>query len=248
MTSIQIRLRLLPCIVVAALGGSSLADTIVFADGDFDLADWTETSWRFGSGGTATISQVPGNPGTARQVRQVVFEPGPANVVEFHALNSAVYNPVVDGEILSVDFSLEYLNVATESPPFVSMTFVLAIKQGDSYFTPPGFGTGSATGWQSVNAIYTEADFGLMTFDALTLMRDEDIQPDFSSSGGEIEIGFITANSDGTAVGVDDDRTAAFDNFSVTLTTHICPEDLDGDGVVGSSDLAALLAAWGTCK
>ena len=27
----------------------------------------------------------------------------------------------------------------------------------------------------------------------------------------------------------------------------LCPSDVDGDGIVGTSDLLALLAAWGAC-
>jgi len=43
-----------------------------------------------------------------------------------------------------------------------------------------------------------------------------------------------------------DSAVAVFDNINFDRASQ-CPTDFDGDGVVGSRDLAAVLAAWGVC-
>jgi hypothetical protein len=50
---------------------------------------------------------------------------------------------------------------------------------------------------------------------------------------------------------VDGDGSVGFTDLSTLLAAWgacaACPEDLDGDGNVGFTDLSSLLASWGAC-
>lgn len=97
------------------------------------------------------------------------------------------------------------------------------------------FGAGNETGfvWTEATGMRSAADF-------------------LEANGSSVPLGtrildLTDISADGsTIVGVAlDDSTGRFRGFRILLS-NTCPADLDGDGNVSASDLAVLLAAWGT--
>jgi hypothetical protein len=69
---------------------------------------------------------------------------------------------------------------------------------------------------------------------------------DFVTLTADVRIRFIASDLLNNSV-----TEAAIDDFVVRFGSCVennCPADLDGDGTVGSPDLAALLSAWGSGK
>jgi len=190
-------LRPLAFLVISFLATPSSA--ITFADGTFDPADWTLI---LSGDGTVTAGQVVsgGNPGAYREVNDLP-DVG-LSVAGFHLQSSFVWDPSVSGAIDQVDWSIDFLNVA--SGQFVA----LAMQQAGANRAAGGFVTTNFRGsWFTMGDVgLTEADFA---------------GADFSASGSPITFGFLTANTWDPAAG-SIDNIVAYDNLSITV--HPVPE------------------------
>ncbi|MDP2044929.1 MAG: hypothetical protein Q8L00_01825, partial [Deltaproteobacteria bacterium] len=88
---------------------TSTANALTFSDGTFNNADWELIVQSFAEGCTSTASQQPlgGNPGEYRRVINFVTS-GNSGVVGYHFYKNSEYNPSLQGEITSIDFSYDH--------------------------------------------------------------------------------------------------------------------------------------------
>ena len=110
--------RVLLCgIMVSVIGfttmGIANAQT-VFTDGVFADADWTFHLFEVGAGGTVAYHQSlsGGNPGEFRVIRNTVpANSGEARVYGFYLREEATYNPSAQGEISSITYSEDSVQI-----------------------------------------------------------------------------------------------------------------------------------------
>lgn len=204
------------CIMVMAMIITVPAFAIVtFSDGTFNNTDWSLTELK--NDGLATANQIGsgGNPGTFRQtVNTIPDQNYTISVYGVSLRNNAIYNPSTQGAIISVDYSED----AATAPTSGSQVSGPAILQGGQYFlrctgilTP-----NSADGWQTQTSLGLLAtDFCLM--DA-TGTPNPTMHPNFSSSGGQMQLGFFRGNVIGPHNAIQ--PTAGIDNWSVTINNN----------------------------
>ena len=197
----QVRPRIASCVLLlaglaVAIAASARAGTpgASFFDGTFVDADWIVTLTDASVNGEVTAQQtMGGNPGYYRDVEQELTDL-PGLVQAIHAHTGFVFEPILGGEILSVDWSIDFFNLQ------VGQAVALAIEQdgiwyiGDVFVTT-SFGPGIWTSRERIGL--TESDFPGV---------------DFSSNGAPLSFGFFTANSG--EVGV---FRVGYDNFGVRL-------------------------------
>ncbi len=227
-----------------------------FFDGDLPGAPtWDISTVTFGNGGTATSTLLPadGNPDACRQI-DIDINNAPINmrsgVLSVHVNTSATYDPAVDGQIDLVCYSV--WGNEGEKGVVARMRVSPVVRQnGALYITRLGafVGDSAIDGWTFFSDVNTQDQFvEVDPSDSLDGL-DLDSHPDFSSDGSSIEFGFAARNNTGISGG-GAMRSVRIDNWQLTLISGVCddpcPGDLNGDGVVGSEDLAILLAAWGT--
>jgi len=188
---------LLAVLAISLLATPSAA--ITFTDGAFDPADWTLI---LSGDGTVTAGQVAscGNPDAHREVNDLP-DMG-LSVAGFHLQSSFVWDPSVSGAIDQVDWSIDFLNVAS------GQFSALAMQQAGANRAAGGFVTTNFRGsWFTMGDVgLTEADF---------------TGADFSAAGSPITFGFLTANTWDPAAG-SIDNIVAYDNLSITV--HPVPE------------------------
>jgi hypothetical protein len=229
---------------------STAAATVVIGDTEFDPSDWN-TQQIVTTVGSTTVTQVTGgNPGNTRRIQLVLPEPGPNGVGVIQTLQTDSYDPA-SGEIFSLDFDLDFLNVSSNSGLIVyHAVSLLLLQDGNIYLNKnTGFSTGSDPGWQSSSSPNLVAsDFGLLDlgnlgFGGEIFGVDFDSNPDFS--GGPIQFGFATLLTDGTPQGTLDTRVAAYDNFSVAVNP-VLPVPALGSLAMGL--LVALIGGFGVWR
>lgn len=185
------------CAVLLALGSSGSAQAITFSDTEFADSDWTVILEDYGApgagGGVANGFQVGsnGNPGAYRR-SEVGFATA-ANVTEIviniQLREGAVFDPSTQGAIETVDLSYD---VFIES----SAAFGgIVLRQGGIFYYSAGQNPAANSIWQSISLPgRVSTSFGTCEnlFGALCAEAGSG-DPDFSSSGGPIEIGFFQA-------------------------------------------------------
>jgi hypothetical protein len=203
------------CLMVLVALGASFAGSAraaTFSDGAFVPADWTVTTEVLNLGGTVNPSQVGsgGNPTAFRQIDDVLNSTGGGpfsnSVFGFHARVAALWNPAVDGPIVSLDYSEDAYRFAGSGVQANG----IALRQGGVIYYGPGSVTPATTGvWQP----YAWAGLVASNFDALAPGVQN---PDFSAAGGTIQFGFFRANSTSTGGG-GGTASGGIDNWSVTI-------------------------------
>ncbi len=187
---------------------TSTANALTFSDGTFNNEDWTLNVITEGNGGTVTASQQTsgGNTGSYRQTIDVM-NPSPSSVRGYHLQKSAVYNPSLQGAIISIDGS-------RNSKMFVGFgagqDTGFALYQGGNYFMYHIVDSNTSV-WTN----YSKT--GLKAEDFFVFLSPT-LHPDFSTSGGPITFGYMTSNSAGPY-----SITNGVDNWSVTLNTAPVP-------------------------
>ena len=125
-----------------------------------------------------------------------------------HLRNDASYTPILEGEIVSLDFSIDFLNIDIFGQ---GQNFGVAILQNGNYYygssqiTAPGgaiWTPGTATNLGAVDFIEILADAS----------TNNSSHPDFSITGSTIIFGFTTANITGFSGSID----VGYDNWSVS--------------------------------
>ncbi|OGQ81800.1 MAG: hypothetical protein A2289_09405 [Deltaproteobacteria bacterium RIFOXYA12_FULL_58_15] len=184
---------------------------LLFSDETFDNADWDVTIvTTLGEGGLSSGTQVlpNGAPGAYRQVTNIVndgTETLSSNVFAFHRFSHATYNPSVDGPIACVDYQEDtrmFMGVG------MGQGAGAAIRQGGLVYRGPFFSL--------ADTVWTRRYFFGLTANDFSLPSDSSAHPDFSVSGGPMEIGFMRNNSTysgGYTI------TAGTDNWSFMIVT-----------------------------
>lgn len=192
---------------------------VIFSDQTFLDANWSATKIfdsTPGTNGTFSAFQVGagGNPGAFRETDHALTGIGGFVIDQFRS--GATFSPVASGAIVSIDFALDvrFLGGSTGTSQ-VGYEFILA-QGGSHYFSSgtlavalgPGNGAPGAS-WQS------------FTFPGLTQSNFTKIfgpgptNPDFSATGGDIQFGYLTTNSE--AFGNPITTRSGIDNWSVTV-------------------------------
>jgi len=184
-----------------------------FEDGDFQDASWTSTIVAGRSMGDFTLDdvrtvQAGGNPGAYRRVEATVTSTAQQAAVIWvaHALEGAIFDPGVDGEICWLELSLDGTD---QFDPLVSRESIFAVfllQDGTYYWGERLFV--SSDQWET--GTWTADDF--VKFDG-----DGPELPDFGPSGAPIQFGFLTGSSRPTAVPGVGMTVAGADNFKVQV-------------------------------
>lgn len=207
-------LVLLACVVAVSCGGSSptspdaaapasgsssgpgpRGETAITSDDVFDDNDWDDEAQVFGQGGTggAGHTRYLGRAdGDYRQITITVNSAenssAPAQVAVFSIKRGATYFPSSDGTIFSIDYREDSILLSGGGNGQYSAP---AIRQNGKYYTlVPGGGA-----FPTPDAAWTPHSLtGLRQNDFRTLASASD-HPDFSTTGGRIEVGFMRLHS-----------------------------------------------------
>lgn len=236
-------------VLIAMIGGESLARTVTYADGTALPPLWTVFAEGAGAGGGAASHYVSsgGNPDTYRRVSLLVNSAPTcctrSTIMIGHVMTGVSYNPATQGAITSVSYSED----ARPYTPFSTFeaTGPLLRQDGVVYIARRLY-TGIEPAWATLSASgFVAADF--VAFDGGDPIDgvDDSVHPNFTASGSPIEVGFyrmLTTPLGGQGF----DTETAFDNFSLTLFTPApCLGDITGDQQVNTADLTGLLARFG---
>lgn len=209
---------LLVLLTVALLfAGTVQAEEIIqsWSDQTFANSDWSihVSQSSLDSTPTVSASQSPtgGNPGAYRSVSHLTNVAGSQQLYVVHLHSSWTWNPSTQGPITEVTYSMD-ANVFNGGISD-AVGFGIAIRQASTFYVADYFGIIEQTGWQShsVTTPLTESDFGLAEWPTPAG------NPDFSTSGGLIEFGFLTQNGTSSTTDVLS-SSSGVDNVSIEIT------------------------------
>jgi hypothetical protein len=203
--------------VALSIASPALSAVTVVRDGDFADADWELLVYSFKStlgaqpGGMVDASQQSGgNPGTMRRVvNHIVRAPSGTEFSStwgVHLKKGFVYDPSAQGPIATIDYSEDARKITS------GQLTGLAVRQGSKvFYTEAGVFTNPA--WTRVEQLaIVPGNFAEITADGPV----QGSKPDFSASGGPLEVGFIRANSNGNG-GSAYAVTGDIDNWEVRI-------------------------------
>ena len=248
-----------PFVVVAAVsalgtGGAATADTTVVTFTKGDAGGWIGPA---GSGGTTSVVSTGGNP--TWNMRTVFNNFG---ITFFNNANAAFLGDYTTSPsaTVAIDLRVEFLNFFGQnvSRPWLVEFRNYDLAQGGYPWTSVWFkfaqvSSASVAQWKTFT----------VTFDP----RSTALPPGWQGYGAEDPVTYAPVLPPGVTFrdvleGVDvvafttlepgmffgfTDHTFRIDNVTVTRVPASTPGDVDGDGLVNATDLAALLAAWGAC-
>lgn len=209
--------RILGIVGAAACASQALAINSFF-DGVFNNSDWTVTTFTNanGAGSFVASGQSPsgGNPNEFRRVSHAVNVSGPGgSVVGIHLKSTAFYNPAVDGAISSIYYSEDSINFSSQGGN--GQGTGLAMLQGGKYYilrnpilVMPY--SGYSTWTPNIAASISAADLYEVTPTGAILSTSN---PDFSASGGVMQLGFWRGNSGNISY----DTACGIDNWNVRM-------------------------------
>lgn len=173
-----------------------------FTEGNFANADWTVTN--FGNR-TATATQVVGDvSGNARQVTHPLTLNSNVQACHVYSRPGATLNPA-NGAIQSLDFSIraKFISGVGANGHQVG----LALMQDDICYRVGALVTGTSGNWVQLSLTgLTSADF--------TRFDGQPGNPDFSTSGEPIYMGFRTGNGN---AGQSINQIVLYDDFSIVV-------------------------------
>jgi hypothetical protein len=190
----------------------SAAGVTVFADGTFNLPDWSITRIQFGNGGQQTESQqlFGGNPDEFLEITNLVFAaPNPnqfSRIVGVYLKNDAVHNPQVDGPITSIRYSEDALLVSGFGN---GQGIRPALEQGGNIYLGPLL--------LSPDFVWTPKLLANLTASSFYLAPEVlNMHPDFSATGAPIKFGFARLNTTpGNSIFI----VGGIDNWRVEVTS-----------------------------
>jgi hypothetical protein len=194
-----------------ATEGFSINDT-VFNDSDWEhIVIWDQTPG--GGSFSAFQAESGGNPGYYQQGNHTY---GPGNVRYGHVfVGTGAYDLSVMNPILSVDYSYDFIVFTAASTGSPAVGTELLVRQDGQYFVGPNTDFFYGDPWKSVSLTINVDDFRMITSSGYI-----DEQPDFSSNGGTIEFGYISANRTGFENNYHD---FGIDNFEVSVNAVPIP-------------------------
>ena len=202
-------------LVVPAFAMAQTVSDSTFLDGN-----WSGTQFTAGNGGSSTGAQVltGGNPGAYRNVVDVVNAAPSGStsvVISTHLYTPFTYDPSSAGAIGSLNYAEDAACTAGCFGDGQS-TGPALLQGGSLYILIPVVVTGPSGTWTPhvLNGL-TAADFGLVNVTPTTIV-DPTQHPDFTASGGSIQVGFFRGN--GTSLnGGGYTLAAGIDNWQITL-------------------------------
>ncbi|MBS0187458.1 MAG: hypothetical protein JSS51_05280 [Planctomycetes bacterium] len=210
-------------------------NTLFAADSDFAIADWNVTPFVTGNGGTPTATQLTsgGNPDNCRRVVHLMNS-GAAGLQTFHE-----YLPAT-GTILPSQGTIDRIEMTLDAKYNSGVggnghQIGIALEQGGIAYRTTGQVTNATGSWVTRQSAWLKAsDF--IRFDGVAG------NPDFSTGGGPIQLGFCTANS--KANGGSYNQVVSYDNWSVRVHFVACKSDLSSDGLVDDTDFVLFATAY----
>lgn len=196
-----------------------LKSEIVLFDDTFDQSEWDEQIFVVSGGAAFTTNQVlvGGNSGAFRRMTHSL--PGPSSIGVFHRYLPATYNPSVSGEIQSLDYSEDRIQI---NPPFGGAIIgaSAALEQDGVVYLGPDIEFTSLS-WQTIEMMDLNASH----------FSSNGNNPDFTNTGGIIHFGFTRSNTrNGSAPLVTTEH--GIDNWSFTINTVPEPSSLSLLGLV----------------
>jgi len=224
-------------LVAAVVASASPAMAITsFFDGVFNNSDWSVTTITNanGTGSFVMSGQSPagGNPNEFRRVAHALNVSGPGGlVVGVHMNANAFYNPAVSGAISSIAYSEDSINFSSQGGN--GQGSGLAIIQSGRYYllrNPilvmpySGFSTWTPNVAGSISAadLHEISNTGAINSAS---------NPDFSASGGVMQLGFWRGNSGNFSY----DTSCGIDNWNVRI--------IPAPGALALAGLGGLLAS-----
>jgi len=208
--------------IIAAVAIAPAANaSVTYSDGVFNPSDWNELNIfgpGNGGGSNVAVSQIPvgGNP---NQYRQIVITldatlPG-TSIFNLNINNNAFYNPATQGAVTFIDYSED--SIAFNDAGNVQGSGLLIIQNGALYVQRNPV---LVMPFSSFSTWGANAAPGLLAPDLWEVtpsgLLDPTSNPDFSATGGVMQLGFWRGASSGNAtfLGV---REAGIDNWNVRI-------------------------------
>ncbi len=217
----------------AILFGSTAGSAFTITESDFSDTNWTSFAFaQFQAGGTlvsAGQTLFTGNPAPAYDVTLMGNSGGPSGVFAFHRFEPSVYDPAVEGALVSLDLAIEGSIPSTAGTP---QLLRFGIEQnGIVYESAFGALVNLAAFTNIAIPDQTASDFFSQD------VRGGTPPPlDFSASAAPLTFGFTTANTTSNPFGFT--TRGIYDNFNVST---IVPEP--GTGMLLAMGLAFLWPA-----
>jgi RHS repeat-associated protein len=186
-------------------------NAVIFSDGTFSPADWEHLYYIAGNPATTaraeTISS-GGNPGPYRRTTIDTYYSPDVNssIADFHFNNKAIYNPYVDGEIFSIDWTIDALFVTA---PQVGP----ALIQDGKVYRGPTNNVLSNGAWTTITMSNLDAVRFSLADPTKTSLVDSSKHPDFSRNGSPITLGFWTGGTAVLGTGYAGQSQKGFDNW-----------------------------------
>ena len=225
------RLLALAAVVLA----SAQASAITFFDDTFANADWSRETLVL-SGPFSNVSDLAhqetsgGNPDA---YRRVTHSHDTGTLAAGHFRSGATYSPSADGAIETVDYAFDAIHL--NPAPGESVALAILLLQGGSFYATEPV--------EVFDAVWTSfSDAGLVATDFTRVSGGGSATPDFSASGGSIQLGMLTSTTSSSGPQV---RELGFDNWRVTLDRGSAPPKAPALAAGARALAAALLLAAG---
>lgn len=227
-------------IFVTVLSGTAQA-SVVYNDGTFAPANWASTLVTDANGIGSSVNQYQslagGNANEFMRIEMTLVASAPGgSVFSLNRNVNASYNPVTQGFITSINYSEDSKNFQPGTTGNVQGSGLLIEQSGKVYIQRnpilvmpnPGF-----TNWALNSAPgLVASDLWEVTGTGIIISNSN---PDFSATGGIMQLGFWRGASSGNAVGTGL-RDAGIDNWHVEIVpTPATTSLLFATGLVGSS-------------
>lgn len=177
-----------------------------YLDGTLNDADWSAAKiidTTVGQGAIFTVGMVAsgGNPDAYRRVTHT-YDTG--DIFVAHLRGGAVYNPATQAPNCTIAYSYDVIHF--NPPPSQAVAYSLLLYQNGSYY------------WRPEDDVYDEVwtCFGHQSgaSDFVLLSGAGPVHPDFSSGGGPIQFGYVSANESTSGLLF---RDSGLDNWQVTI-------------------------------
>jgi len=219
----SLKTTLIAAAALLALPGFALAGVVVFDDGTFDPANYSDTTvFTSGVGTTINADQCAacGDPGQALQIL-ISFPGGAASAAQGYVNNTFSYDPLTQGAITALDASVDKDTTFNPAPTgTLTSTFRPLIEQGGNFYLAA----------IPVTAAFTGGTTGYVTASGSGLTASSFVEYDFSTgafgsgnpnfAGGPLLFGVAQISSDNLPEALEVD----YDNLNLTLTTAAVPE------------------------
>lgn len=243
-------IRYLLCASLVSMASIATATDFLFLE-DFESGT-SQAGWKFSDLGAPVIPDTGGNPG------HYLFSQG-VNAVAAKAKTTVGTTTPFTGDLRASGVTKMEVDAKTDSATALvgneRFTLILRKTNGTAtatdddyaYFVGP-FIPAPGAGWKHFTFTITSQSTAALppgwqggSGTSPTMFKPGVTWNDVITNVDVVEFAWKAPST----AGVIQKWNVGIDNPSVTYTTPPCPEDLDGDGVVGQGDLGLLLASFG---